>query len=171
MEISQSPTLPKLEPEKSNGIVNLQNSDLPQTLVSSTDAMAMDDITPRSSMDSLIVSSSGSETVYPFTKSHSRNLSLNLKNNSSPSLTRKHELLLWSFAQVVGHFMVDGLAVNQEEFEPLKAKTIYKPVSGFGGGGGATGGGTLGITGPNALTSSSSADGRGRIGIFKHPLA
>ncbi|CAG8449960.1 3265_t:CDS:10 [Ambispora leptoticha] len=81
------------------------------------------------------------------------------KCNSSPSLTQKYETLLWSFAQVVGHFIVDGSLVKSVEFEPLKHKAMYRPASGGGvGAGGAVGGGMLGIFGPNSKNQMNTGD-------------
>ncbi|CAO3642582.1 unnamed protein product [Cunninghamella echinulata] len=68
---------------------------------------------------------------------NSRRLSRLLKSPSTPSLLKKPEHLLWGFAQVVGQFIVDPTLINNNEFAPLKHRTMYRPQgSGFGGGGG-----------------------------------
>ncbi|KAF9359288.1 hypothetical protein BGX26_012668 [Mortierella sp. AD094] len=54
----------------------------------------------------------------------------------------KKESLLWGSVQVVGQFMVDGSFIQQQSFESLKTKTMYRPTGSSGGG--AIGGGTLG---------------------------
>lgn len=78
------------------------------------------------------------------THSHSQNfgsprLSLMMKSISTPSLLHKPEHLLWGFAQVVGHFVVDPTMVNTAEFAQLKNRTMYRPGGGSGGGGGMLG--------------------------------
>ncbi|KAI8084935.1 Rgp1-domain-containing protein [Halteromyces radiatus] len=68
---------------------------------------------------------------------NARRLSRLLKSPSTPSLMKKPEHLLWGFAQVVGQFVVDPTLINNNEFAPLKQKTMYRPHgTGFGGGGG-----------------------------------
>ncbi|CAO3600805.1 unnamed protein product [Absidia cylindrospora] len=68
---------------------------------------------------------------------NARRLSRILKSPSTPSLMRKPEHLLWGFAQVVGQFVVDPTLINNNEFAPLKQRTMYRPQgTGFGGGGG-----------------------------------
>ncbi|KAI8341173.1 Rgp1-domain-containing protein [Chlamydoabsidia padenii] len=61
-----------------------------------------------------------------------------LKSSSTPSfMMKKPEHLLWGFAQVVGQFVVDPTLINNNEFAPLKQRTMYRPQGvGFGGGGG-----------------------------------
>ncbi|KAI7853420.1 Rgp1-domain-containing protein [Circinella umbellata] len=60
-----------------------------------------------------------------------------LRSSSTPSLVKKPEHLLWGFAQVVGNFIVDPSLINNNEFAPLKRRTMYRPHgSGMGGGGG-----------------------------------
>ncbi|KAI9497852.1 Rgp1-domain-containing protein [Zychaea mexicana] len=60
-----------------------------------------------------------------------------LRSSSAPSLVKKPEHLLWGFAQVVGNFIVDPSLINNNEFAPLKRRTMYRPHgSGMGGGGG-----------------------------------
>jgi hypothetical protein len=50
---------------------------------------------------------------------------------------KKTEHLLWGSAQVVGQFVVDPTLINNNEFAPLKQRTMYRPQgAGFGGGGG-----------------------------------
>lgn len=50
---------------------------------------------------------------------------------------KKPENLIWGFAQVVGQFVVDPTLINNNEFAPLKQRTMYRPQgTGFGGGGG-----------------------------------
>ncbi|KAF9203632.1 hypothetical protein BGZ49_006197 [Haplosporangium sp. Z 27] len=59
-----------------------------------------------------------------------------------PGQGSKKESLLWGSIQVVGQFMVDGSFIQQQGFESLKTKTMYRPTGSSGGG--AIGGGTLG---------------------------
>lgn len=66
-------------------------------------------------------------------------LNFMMKSTSTPSLMNKSEHLLWGFAQVVGHFVVDPAMVNATEFAQLKNRTMYRPGGGVGGGGGMLG--------------------------------
>ncbi|SAM02517.1 hypothetical protein [Absidia glauca] len=102
----------------------------------------------RSSTDSLASShpyySSSQSTTTQQQQNHSsgpsappRRLSRLLKSPSTPSLMKKTEHLLWGSAQVVGQFVVDPTLINNNEFAPLKQRTMYRPQgAGFGGGGG-----------------------------------
>lgn len=81
----------------------------------------------------------GSSTISPIAvhSANARRVSRLLKSPSTPSLMKKPEHLLWGFAQVVGQFVVDPTLINNNEFAPLKHRTMYRPQgSGFGGGGG-----------------------------------
>ncbi|CAO3611927.1 unnamed protein product [Cunninghamella blakesleeana] len=81
----------------------------------------------------------GSSAISPITvhSANARRVSRLLKSPSTPSLMKKPEHLLWGFAQVVGQFVVDPTLINNNEFAPLKHRTMYRPHgSGFGGGGG-----------------------------------
>ncbi|KAG0177133.1 hypothetical protein DFQ29_005196 [Apophysomyces sp. BC1021] len=83
----------------------------------------------RSSMDSLASNSMKQQQ-------HQRHSQL-LKSSSTSTLAKKPEHLLWGFAQLVGHFIVDPTLINNNEFAPLKHRTMYRPHGvGFGGGGG-----------------------------------
>lgn len=91
----------------------------------------------RSSMDSL------ASINHPYHSARSSQLSAPrlsqflLRSSSTPSLVKKTEHLLWGFAQVVGNFSVDPTLINNNEFAPLKRRTMYRPHgTGMGGGGG-----------------------------------
>ncbi|KAI8344340.1 Rgp1-domain-containing protein [Chlamydoabsidia padenii] len=99
----------------------------------------------RSSIDSLASSSSPVHPYYMTPQfptgqhhpTHHRRLSRLLKSPTTPSLMKKPENLIWGFAQVVGQFVVDPTLINNNEFAPLKQRTMYRPQgTGFGGGGG-----------------------------------
>ncbi|KAG9299582.1 hypothetical protein G9A89_020753 [Geosiphon pyriformis] len=145
------------------GFINLQKAD------GGSDTMSLDfdtrESTPRSSVDFYGLGNNNSERNSSTwvgawgDKSHSRKSNTMSRCSSSPSLTQKYETLLWSFAQIVGHFIVDGSLVKSAEFEPLKHKAMYRPASaGIVGTGGAVGGGMLGIFGPNGKSSSNSGE-------------
>lgn len=99
-------------------------------------SMELGHLSPRSSMDSL--ASSG----HPFQNRQAqltgpRLSQILLRSSSSPALAKKPEHLLWGFAQVVGNFVVDPTLINNNEFAPLKRRTMYRPHgAGVGGGGG-----------------------------------
>ncbi|CAG8460005.1 944_t:CDS:2, partial [Acaulospora colombiana] len=141
------------EMDGDGGLINLQHADASDTVsVSDYDTS---ESTPRSSVDFYGLG-------YPERSSNTWGGSLSeykrhstSRHSSSPSLIQKYETLLWGFAQIVGQFTVDGLLVKSIEFEPLKTKTMYRPVGG-GVTGGAVGGGTLGIS--NSMHPSSLQD-------------
>ncbi|KAI8583160.1 hypothetical protein K450DRAFT_224496 [Umbelopsis ramanniana AG] len=81
-------------------------------------------------------------------------LNFMMKSTSTPSLLTKSEHLLWGFAQVVGHFVVDPAMVNASEFAQLKNRTMYRPGGGIGGGGGMLGR-PSGIRQPNKIDGNS----------------
>ncbi|KAF7728895.1 hypothetical protein EC973_005290 [Apophysomyces ossiformis] len=96
-----------------------------------THSSFMRDVTensPRSSMDSLASSN---------LKQQQQRHSQLLKSCSTSTLAKKPEHLLWGFAQLVGQFVIDPTLINNNEFAPLKHRTMYRPHGvGFGGGGG-----------------------------------
>lgn len=99
------------------------------------------DISRRSSVDSL-ASYRTQQPGHPHPPPPHRLSQLLLKSTSSPSFGKKPEHLLWGFAQVVGNFIVDPSMINNNEFAPLKRRTMYRP-GGMGGGGGLLAGGNL----------------------------
>ncbi|KAI8145789.1 Rgp1-domain-containing protein [Fennellomyces sp. T-0311] len=110
-----------------------------------------DGMTPRSSTDTQSFRLDGSRrssvdslaSNHPYHTARASQLSAPrlsqflLRSSSAPSLVKKPEHLLWGFAQVVGNFIVDPTLINNNEFAPLKRRTMYRPHgSGMGGGGG-----------------------------------
>ncbi|KAF9915046.1 hypothetical protein BX616_007011 [Lobosporangium transversale] len=120
--------------------------------------------TPRPSMDYSTRSSMQSARG-PFQQqfeSPKRRASLmsNYSTHSSPRGSSSHvpkkESLLWGSVQVIGQFMVDGSFIRQQGFESLKTKTMYRPTGSSGGG--AIGGGTLGIVNPSDWRDKANAN-------------
>lgn len=100
------------------------------------------DISRRSSMDSLASSNNPYHGGRASQLSAPRLSQFLLRSSSAPSLVKKPEHLLWGFAQVVGNFIVDPTLINNNEFAPLKQRTMYRPHgAGMGGGGGLLMGG------------------------------
>ncbi|KAI7877208.1 Rgp1-domain-containing protein [Lichtheimia hyalospora FSU 10163] len=100
------------------------------------------DMSRRSSMDSLASSSNPYHGGRASQLSAPRLSQFLLRSSSAPSLVKKPEHLLWGFAQVVGNFIVDPTLINNNEFAPLKQRTMYRPHgAGMGGGGGLLMGG------------------------------
>ncbi|KAK9712289.1 Golgi membrane exchange factor (Ric1p-Rgp1p) subunit [Basidiobolus ranarum] len=76
-----------------------------------------------------------------------------LRSSSSPCASFKTEYLMWGFAQVVGHFVINGSIVKFNEFEPLKSRTMYRSANGIGSGG-TVGGGIIGVPSAGGTISS-----------------
>lgn len=120
-------------PSQENGnpiSIELEDVETPRS------SMDLGHLSRRSSMDSL------ASSVHPFQNRQSqltgpRLSQILLRSSSSPALAKKPEHLLWGFAQVVGNFIVDPTLINNNEFAPLKRRTMYRPHgAGIGGGGG-----------------------------------
>ncbi|KAF9434961.1 hypothetical protein BGZ76_007136 [Entomortierella beljakovae] len=77
----------------------------------------------------------------------------------------KKESILWGSVQVVGQFMIDGSFIQQQGFESLKSKTMYRPTGSSGGG--AIGGGTLGTV--NASDWRDRANANRLFPVFSTP--
>ncbi|KAK9709849.1 Golgi membrane exchange factor (Ric1p-Rgp1p) subunit, variant 2 [Basidiobolus ranarum] len=75
------------------------------------------------------------------------------RSSSSPCASFKTEYLMWGFAQVVGHFVINGSIIKFDEFESLKSKTMYRSANGIGSGG-SVGGGIIGVPTTGGTTSS-----------------
>ncbi|ORY03977.1 Rgp1-domain-containing protein [Basidiobolus meristosporus CBS 931.73] len=75
------------------------------------------------------------------------------RSSSSPCASFKTEYLMWGFAQVVGHFVINGSIIKFDEFESLKSKTMYRSANGIGSGG-SVGGGIIGVPTAGGTTSS-----------------
>ncbi len=158
----------KHEGEITVGLVNLRTAELSKAL-SESDVALLDDSTPRSSIDfsnnSDVLSRSSFDSTRP---SHRRS---SIKTSLVPIQARRTETLLWSFAQVVGHFVVDASILNAAEFEVLKSRTMYRPLNDAGTGG-PVGGGSLGVfgfgLGSNGIASGSELDERS-FPVFSTP--
>ncbi|KAL1918396.1 uncharacterized protein VTP21DRAFT_3056 [Calcarisporiella thermophila] len=100
--------------------------------------MDIEDTTPRASLDLYAIKQHDLSTEWNSSDRVNRRLSLVSQFNSSPSLAHKSETILWSFAQIEGHFFVDQNLVKISDFEPVKSKVMYKPAHRSGGHGGGS---------------------------------
>ncbi|KAI9319707.1 Rgp1-domain-containing protein [Dichotomocladium elegans] len=83
------------------------------------------DASRRSSMDSLASANPYHGRASQF--SAPRLSQILLRSSTGPAVAKKPEHLLWGFAQVVGNFIVDPTLINNNEFAPLKQRTMYRP--------------------------------------------